>query len=161
MASKQPITVKAHLFEDLRRWVVQNPTLEAIRADVRTRFELHPDGFTLSYLDEDGDQITLGSEADLNELLVPGVTKVALTVRPRRGGHNDADEQPSRCEQPSEPPRCEGSQQPESEHEGVQGEARAASLSVRELKGRLETLGVGYGDCTEKHELETRLREAE
>merc|ERR1712216_209747 len=49
----------------------------------------------------------------------------------------------------------------ESEHEGVQGEARAASLSVRELKGRLETLGVGYGDCTEKHELETRLREAE
>lgn len=95
------VTFKLSLRRDLRRWTPPVClTYEAFVHGIQAAYELGPDcDLNLTYTDADGDQVTLASETDMQELYLQNLSVVRCTVTRKKSANKRALAQT----QPSEP----------------------------------------------------------
>merc|ERR1719355_333260 len=83
-----PIIIKAQRHDDLRRWQLAGPSaasFEDIKRNVAELFAMEPAQVFLRYKDDEGDMVTLMSDADLTEALclldiIPGKRILRIDV---------------------------------------------------------------------------------
>ena len=60
---------------------VNAKTLQELKASVPKVFKQHPQNFYMTYLDEDGDEITLATQADYDILVGGGVKSAKILIK--------------------------------------------------------------------------------
>lgn len=60
---------------------VNTKNLQELQGAISKVFKQHPERFYLTYLDEDGDEITLATESDFGILLSSGLKSTKILIR--------------------------------------------------------------------------------
>ncbi|KAL9271736.1 JOKA2-like protein [Drosera capensis] len=90
--SPSPVVFKVKLGNTMRRCNVEvdgnkplDLDLEGLRAKIRTLFVIPPDAaFTMTYVDEDQDVVTLYDDEDLPDIVKQGLNPVRITIHPTK-----------------------------------------------------------------------------